>query len=135
MQKVLIVLSSLLILSSCKGKERSEADITKDMEQLANATGGNKVEEPDTEEDKSTRAWLIGKEFKAESGAAPMEIMRFVSADVCETNSTSEKWKYKNKTFTMFSVSWPLEKLSDTSYTIYVEPTKKTYQYNMVKTL
>ncbi|MEO5945540.1 MAG: hypothetical protein ABIP79_01900 [Chitinophagaceae bacterium] len=133
MQKVFIVLSTLFILYSCESKQRSEADITKDMETLAEATKGDKVEEPDTEDDKTTRAWLIGKEWKAESGAAPMEFLRFISADSVQMASSSSKWSYKNKNFTMFGVSWPLEKVSDTSFTLYVDPTKKTFQYNLVK--
>lgn len=133
MQKVLIVLSSLLILSSCKTKPRSEADITKDLETIANATHSDKVEEPDTEDDKTTRAWLIGKEWKAESGAAPMEVLKFISADSILMTSTSSTWTYKNKKFTMGGISWPLEKVSDTSFTLYVEPTQKKYQYNLVK--
>ena len=133
MQKVLIVLSSLLILSSCKTKPRSEADITKDLETIANATHSDKVEEPDTEDDKTTRAWLIGKEWKAESGAAPMEVLKFISADSVLMTSTSSTWTYKNKKFTMGGISWPLEKVNDTSFTLYVEPTQKKYQYNLVK--
>lgn len=135
MQKVLIVLSSLLIMTSCKSKTRSEADISKDLETISNATHGDKVEEPDTEDDKTTRAWLIGKEWKAESVAAPMEFLRFISADSVEMKSNTSKWSYKNKNFTMFGVSWPMEKVSDTSFTLYVDPTKKTFQYNLVKTL
>ena len=133
MQKVLIVLSSLLIMSSCKSKTRSEADISKDLETIATATQSDKVEEPDTEDDKTTRAWLIGKDWKAESGAAPMEVLKFISADSVLMTSTSSTWTYKNKKFTMGGISWPLEKVSDTSFTLYVEPTQKKYQYNLVK--
>ena len=135
MQKVLIVLSSLLILSSCKSKSRSEADINKDMKTLADATHGDKVEEPDTEDDKTTRTWLTGKEWKAESGDAPMEFLRFKSADSVEMKTSTSKWTYKNKNFTMFGVSWPMKKVSDSSFTLYVDPTKKTFQYNMVQIL
>lgn len=133
MQKVLIVLSSLLIMSSCKSKTRSEADISKDLETIATATQSDKVEEPDTEDDKTTRAWLIGKDWKAESGAAPMEVLKFISADSVLMTSTSSTWTYKNKKFTMGGISWPLEKVNDTSFTLYVEPTQKKYQYNLVK--
>lgn len=133
MQKVLIVLSSLLIMTSCKSKTRSEADISKDLETISNATHGDKVEEPDTEDDKTTRAWLIGKDWKAESGAAPMEVLKFISADSVLMTSTSSTWTYKNKKFTMGGISWPLEKVNDTSFTLYVEPTQKKYQYNLVK--
>ncbi len=133
MQKVLIVLSSLLIMTSCKSKTRSEADISKDLETISTATHGDKVEEPDTEDDKTTRAWLIGKDWKAESGAAPMEVLKFISADSVLMTSTSSTWTYKNKKFTMGGISWPLEKVNDTSFTLYVEPTQKKYQYNLVK--
>ena len=135
MQKVLIVLSSLLILCSCKSKSRSEADINKDMKALADATQRDKVEEPDTQDDKTTRAWLTGKEWKAESGDAPMEFLRFKSADSVEMKSSTSKWSYKDKNFSVFGASWPMEKVSDTSFTLYVDPTKKTYQYNIVRNL
>ena len=49
--------------------------------------------------------------------------------------TSTSKWTYKNKNFTMFGVSWPMKKVSDSSFTLYVDPTKKTFQYNMVQIL
>lgn len=115
---------------------------------LFTACTGNKQKKPDSkttetntnnsQEDEIIKKWLQGKEWKAESEAAPIGLLRTFSMDSCDYVYGKGPWNYKNAEFSFGVhdlVSWPFVKLSDTTFTLYVAPTKKTYTYRFIKNL
>ena len=85
--------------------------------------------------DKAIKEWLVGKEWKAEHGGAPFSILKVFSMDSCAfTASRKYRWSFKNGRFIMLA-EWPLTRINDTTFTIYVEPTQKTYTYKFVNNL
>lgn len=126
MKKILIPVICLL-LCACAGNEDK------------NKTGKEKQKDiPATEnaaQDKVIKEWLAGKEWKAENENAPMSFLRIYSMDSCSfTAPRRYSWDFKNGRFIMLA-EWPLTRVSDTSFTLFVEPTQKTYTFNFVRTL
>lgn len=126
MKKIFIPVICLL-LCACSGSDDK------------NKTGKEKATDmPATEnntQDKTIKEWLVGKEWKAENENAPMMFLRIYTMDSCSfTAPRRYGWDFKNGRFIMLA-EWPLTKVSDTSFTLFVEPTQKTYTYNFVRSL
>ncbi len=124
----------LVLLAACSDSKETKApgDTTPSSSsdvKAKNAGAGN------SSEDNNIVEWLVGKEWKAELGAAPFSILKVYSRDTCGYATGRDHWTFKNSRFEMFGAEWPFVKVNDTSFTIYVEPTKKTFAYNFVKKL
>lgn len=130
MKKIILSIAVFSFFIACSSNENSKKVVNELREdgKLDKATM--------TSEDIAIKEWLIGKEWKAESGAAPFDILKVFSNDSC--SFTSEKkyyWTFKKGNFGNVGVYWPFVKVNDTSFTIFVKPTQKTYKYNFVKNL
>ena len=91
-----------------------------------------------TKEDTLMKQWLLGKEWKSESEAAPMTRLKIYSLDSCEYVYGKDTWGFKGGHFTTGPNSiadWPFVKVDDSTFTLYVKPTQKTFTYKFVKTL
>lgn len=123
----IVVFSFFIACSSDKGSKEVVNELSED----------GKLDKAEmTSEDIAIKEWLIGKEWKAESGAAPFEILKVFSNDSCSVESKKRHhWTFKKGNFGMFGVYWPFIKVDDKSFTIFVKPTQKTYRYNFVKNL
>jgi len=124
MKKTNILALFILFLAACSGnKEKSTPDKEIVKESRANT------------EDAAIKKWLVGKEWKADNDNAPMSVLRIYSMDSCSFAAPRRyEWDFKNGRFMMIA-EWPLTRVSDTSFTLLVEPTQKTYTYNFIKNL
>ena len=122
----------MVFLYSCAGNKAKD----KEESTVKEETNAPKpFSEISNDDDMAIKKWLIGKEWKAENDAAPFSILKVFSMDSCAfTASRKYRWSFKNGRFIMLA-EWPLTRISDTSFTIYVEPTQKTYTYKFVNNL
>ena len=121
MRRAIILCLSIILLYACSDT-RENNKITGKTKEVSS-------------EDKAIKEWLLGKEWKAENGGAPFAILKVLSLDSCAfTNGKPLQWSFKNGRLNMLA-EWPLVKVNDTTFTIYVEPTQKTYTYQFVKNL
>lgn len=125
MKKIIILSLSILLLYACSDTKEKNKSTGKSKEQSAGISS----------EDKAIKEWLLGKEWKAENGGAPFAVLKVLSLDSCAfTNGKPLHWTFRNGRLNMLA-EWPLIKVNDTTFTIYVEPTQKTYTYQFVKNL
>ena len=91
-----------------------------------------------TAEDQAMKQWLLGKEWHAENDNAPFHTLKMFSIDSVDYVTGKDPWNMKKGEFTIGRydmVTWPFKKLSDTSFTLYVNPTQKTFVYRFIKNL
>jgi hypothetical protein len=134
MKKILIPALSLLLLYACSGNKVKDKSITKTEEQTPVNTPTSDM----SAEDKLIKEWLQEKEWKAESDAAPITTMKLHSDGMADFVYGKDPWVYKNGFFAMRSldfVKWPFKKIDDQTFTLFVEPTQKTFVYKFVKNL
>lgn len=127
MKKVEILAICLLLLSACSGNKDKKSSAEKKVDKTNVSM-----------EDAAMKKWLYGKEWRPESEAAPIELMQTFSMDSCVYRYDKGLWNFKNGELTSGRndlVSWPFVKLSDSSFTLYVAPTKRTFKYNFIKNL
>ena len=130
MKKIILSIVVFSFLISCSSNKETKKIVNELIED-------GKLDRAEmTSEDIAIKEWLIGKEWKAESGAAPFEILKVFSNDSCSFESNKRyHWTFKKGNFGNIGVYWPFVKVNDTSFTIFVKPTQKTYKYNFVKNL
>ncbi len=86
-------------------------------------------------DDTIIKEWLVGKEWKTESEAAPFAILKVFSGDSCGYTTGKYHYTFINGRLEMFGAEWPLSRINDTTFTIYVKPTQKTYTYSFARQL
>ena len=131
MKKVIIPFVCMVLLYSCANNKEKDKSATK-------AEAQSSVSSPSSEtpnEDKIIKEWLIGKEWKAENDAAPFSILRVFSGDTCGYATGKCHYTFKKSRLEMFGAEWPFSRINDSTFTIFVEPTQKTYSYKFVKNL
>lgn len=134
MKKILIPSLSLFLLYACSGNKVKDKPVTKVEEK-------SQVTTPDSEmsaDDKLIIDWLQEKEWKAESEAAPITTMKLYKEGQAEFVYGKDTWVYKNGFFAMRSlnfVKWPFKKIDDQTFTLFVEPSQKTFNYKFVRNL
>ncbi len=138
MKKIILSIVVFSFFIACSSDENSKKFVDKDSEKVVDYLKEfDKLDKAKmTSEDIAIKEWLIGKEWKSESGAAPIEILKIFSNDSCSVGSEKRThWAFKKGNFGNFGVYWPFIKLDDTSFTLFVKPTNKTYRYIFVKNL
>ena len=129
MKKVIIAIFCFGIFYSCSENKGKTKTSDESKNQTTTSTGDM------TSEDKLMKEWLVGKEWKAENDNAPMSFLRVYSMDSCSfTAPRRYSWDFKNGRFIMLA-EWPLKRVSDTSFTLFVKSTQKTYTFNFVRIL
>jgi hypothetical protein len=128
MKRILIPALSLLLLYACSGNKAKDKGDTK-MEEQTPVTSDNSAK------DMAIKEWLLGKEWKAENENAPFSILKVYSKDSCGFVDGTYHYTFKNGRFENLGAEWPLTRVNDSTFTIYVEPTQKTYSYKFVKNL
>ena len=131
MKRILIPALSLLLLYACSGNKEKDRSATKVEEQSPVTTPTSDM----SAEDKVIKEWLPGKEWKAESEAAPFSILKVYSKDSCGYATGKYHYTFRNGRFEMFGAEWPFTRVNDSTFSIYVEPTQKTFIYKFVKNL
>ncbi len=123
-----IIILSCLATGCSDNKEKNKVD-KEGKEQNSDSS------ESKSDGDQAIKEWLVGKEWKTENGAAPFSVLKVFSMDSCAfTAPRKYRWSFKNGRFIMLA-EWPLTRINDTTFTIYVEPTQKTYTYKFVNNL
>ena len=134
MKKVLFSILCLPLLVACSDNKSNN----KPMVTTEEKTGTTQPATDISSDDKLIIEWLQEKEWKAESEAAPISTMKLHRDGIAEFSYGKDPWVYKNGFFAMKSldfVKWPLKKIDDQTFTLFVEPAQKTYSYKFVKTL
>ncbi len=131
MKKIFAPFLSLLLLYACSGNKEKSKSVTKTEEQTLVTTPTSEM----SAEDSLIKEWLQEKEWKAENEAAPITKMKLHSDGMAEFVYGKDPWVYKNGFFAMRSldfVKWPLKKIDEQTFTLFVEPTQKTFIYKFV---
>ena len=90
MKKAIIPVLSLLLLYACSDNKEKNKPTGKENEQTTD--NGS----PDISAgDKAIKEWLLGKEWKAESKAAPIGTLRTYSMDSCDYVYGKSPWNFK----------------------------------------
>ena len=129
MKIIIIPVFFLALLNACSGADEK-----------------NKPKVTETEinlEDNTITNWLKGKEWKAENGGAPMSRLKLNADGNCEIeNGLIYPWYYKAGNFVLqlskgksSQFKWPLKKIDEQSFSLYVVSTNSTFVYTFVKTL
>lgn len=131
--KFLFIPVLVLFVACSDSKEKSATTKNADVQSANNSSGNATVE--NSKQDEDIINWLAGKEWKAENEAAPFSIFKTISRDSAVFSIGTDRWTIKNNRLEMFGTDWPFTKVNDTTFTIYVEPTQKTYAYKFVARL
>lgn len=133
MKKALLPFVCMVFLYSCAGNKAKDKEESTVKEETNAPKPSSEISNDD---DIAIKKWLIGKEWKAENDAAPFSILKVFSADSCSyATGKQHHWTFKNGEFENFGATWPLTKINDSTFSIYVKPTQKTYSYKFVKNL
>lgn len=130
MKRMLIPALSLLLLFGCSGNKKDNS-VTKVEEHTPLTAPGSEM----SPEDMAIKEWLLGKEWKAENENAPFSILKVYSKDSCGFVDGTYHYTFKNGRFENLGAEWPFTRVNDSTFTIYVEPTQKTYTYKYVRNL
>ncbi|MCY7310625.1 MAG: hypothetical protein LH619_07595 [Chitinophagaceae bacterium] len=131
MKKVIIAIFCFGIFFYSCSENKVKTKTSDESKNQSIGTGSSEI----SSEDKAIKEWLVGKEWEAENENAPMKFLRVYSMDSAGyTAPRRYSWDYENGRFIMMA-EWPLKRVSDTSFTLFVEPTQKTYTFNFVRNL
>ena len=127
MRKACVIFCSLFIIYSCNGnKEKSDQPLIKKEKPVQSAG------------DIELQGWLKGKIWTAENTMAPMALLKLKSDGNYELKSgkNPDTWEIiEGKLKLARLTEWPIEKVSDTAFRLYVKPTDKWYVYKQTGSL
>ena len=131
MTKLIPFVVSLVLLQGCSGNNEKNKPAVKTEERIPAANS-------ESPEESTVREWLQGKEWKTESEAAPVTMMKLFPDGMGEFLSGKDPWLYKDGFFAIRDlnfVKWPLKKIDEQTFTLFVESAQKTYTYKFVQNL
>ncbi|NOT52315.1 MAG: hypothetical protein HOP10_13680 [Chitinophagaceae bacterium] len=121
MQKACVIFFSLLIIYSCNSsEEKAKPKFVKKEKPVQSAA------------DVELEGWLKGKIWTAEESMAPMALLKLKSDGGYELKSgkNPSTWKIINGELSLAGLTeWPIEKIDDSAFRLYVKPTDKWYTY------
>lgn len=127
MKKACVIFFSLCIIYSCNGnKEKAEPTLIK-KEKAAPSAG-----------DMELQGWLKGKVWTADNHMAPMSLLKLKPDGNYELKSGKNPgtWGIISGKINLDRLTeWPIEKLDDTTFRLYVKPTDKWYVYKQTSTI
>ena len=136
MKKIYILLFSIACITGCS--DNKEKTKTEDKSTSVTTGDATKI----SGEDESIKTWLQQKEWKAENGAPISQMKLHADGRVEYSTANNDQWSYSNGLFGIHmgggkkpTVTWPVKKIDENSFTLYVEPTQKTYTYTFVGNL
>lgn len=130
--KKIILISSLIALYSCGSNE------DKQQETKTNTPPMEETTKTQSTEDIALQEWLQGKVWDADEGMAPMRLLKL--------KANGEALFYKDKPAGMWSITngelaldglteWPIKKVNDSTFTLYVKPSDTWYTYRHTENL
>jgi hypothetical protein len=127
MKKACVIFCSLFVIYSCNShKEKNTPVLTPKEQAVQSAT------------DIELQNWLKGKVWTADNNMAPMSLLKLKSDGSCELKNSErpETWQILDGKIALSRLTeWPLEKIDDTTFRLYVKPTDKWYTYKQTSTL
>jgi len=127
MKKICVIICSLFIIYSCNSnKEKTEPKFIKKEKAVPSAG------------DIELQAWLKGKVWTAENDMAPMSLLKLKTDGNYELKSgkNPSTWEIIGGKINLDRLTeWPIEKLDDTTFRLYVKPTDKWYVYKQTSTI
>ena len=120
MKKIALLTFSLCLLYSCGSNDKTN------KEPLPANNQNNQ-----TAQDKELQAWMQGKFWKTEDGMAPFSQFKLHTSGLCEfKQGPSDQWSIEGGQFVLNRLTaWPVKKVDDSTFSLYVKPTDKTYLY------
>jgi hypothetical protein len=126
MKKIALITFSFCLLYGCGNNDKSnKAALPVDKQ--------NKQ----TSMDKELHAWMQGKLWKTEDGMAPFTLLKLNKNGLCEfKQGPSDQWSIQDGKFVLNRLTeWPIKKVDDSTFSLYVKPTDKTYLYRSKESL
>jgi hypothetical protein len=127
MKKACIIFCSLFIIYSCNSnKEKERTSLIKKVKAVQSAG------------DLELQQWLTGKVWTAENDMAPMALLKLKSDGNYELKSGKNPgtWQIIDGKIALAGLTeWPIEKVDDTAFRLYVKPTDKWYVYKQTSTI
>ena len=126
MRKACVIFCSLIIIYSCNsGEEKTKQKFVP------------KEKAVQSDADMELQGWLKGKIWTAAEGMAPMALLKLKSDGGYELKSgkNPSTWKIINGELSLARLTeWPIQKIDDTAFRLYVKPTNKWYTYTYTST-
>lgn len=127
MIKACIIFCSLFIIYSCNTKEEKAKPKFIQKEKAVQSAA-----------DMELQTWLKGKVWAAENDVAPMVLLKLKSDGNYDLKSgkNSSTWEIIGGKIALERLTeWPIEKVDDTTFRLYVKPTDKWYVYKQTGTI
>jgi len=126
MRKFCIIFCSLFFIYSCNSNEDKSKPALTTKENAVQSAG-----------DIELQGWLKSKIWTAENDMAPMSLLKLRSDGTCELKSGKPStWEIKDGKIGLSRLTeWPVEKISDSTFRLYVKPTDKWFVYKQTGTI
>lgn len=130
MKKILIIIS-IITLYSC-GNSASKTSENKEENLVF-----EKKEVKQSDADITMQNWMQGKVWTADESMAPMRLMKLKADGECDFfNGPAGAWKIVNSELVLKRLTeWPVEKVDDKTFRLYVKPTDTWYVYKQTEDL
>lgn len=126
MKKIALITFSLCLLYSCGSNDKTNKEPLPDKNQNVQ-----------TPMDKELQNWMQEKLWKAEDGMAPFTLLKLHKSGLCEfKQGPSDQWSIQEGKFVLSRLTeWPIKKVDDSTFSLYVKPTDKTYLFRSKESL
>ncbi len=127
MKKICVIICSLFIIYSCNSNKEKATPKLIQKEKAVQSAG-----------DIELQGWLKGKIWTAENDMAPMALLKLKSDGSYELKSgkNPSTWEILGGKISLERLTeWPIEKLDDTTFRLYVKPTDKWFVYKKTSVL
>lgn len=120
MKKIAMATFSLFVIVGCANNDKNNK-----------VTETPKLENSQSSDDLLMQEWMQGKEWDAENDMAPMKFFKLKTDGTYEIlPGPGKSWKIKNGLIELSGLTeWPVKKINDSTFSLYVKPTDKTYLY------
>lgn len=127
MKKTCVIICSLFILYSCNSNGEKTKPKLIQKEKAVQSAGDIEVQ-----------GWLKGKVWTAENDMAPMALLKLKTDGNYDLKSGKNpgSWQIIGGKIALDRLTeWPIEKLNDSTFRLYVKPTDKWYVYKQTSVI
>lgn len=130
--KSLLITCCLFAIYSCGSKEEK-----KETPEVTTSILQEETENEQSEDDKALQTWLQGKVWTAEESMAPMRLMKLKTDGECEFfNGSADPWTIVKSELVLKKLTeWPVKKVDDSTFSLYVKPSDVWYLYKLTENL
>jgi len=120
MKRITSLAFSFFLLISCSNNDKAGKPTEPGRKQSSQSTT-----------DKELQAWMQGKLWKADEGMAPFRQLKLHKSGLCEFyQGPSDQWSIQGERFVLNRLTeWPVKKVDDSTFSLYVKPTDKTFLF------